>query len=353
MKSTRQILVFTTIASSLIVGLIASSTSSQNNVLNLFTWSEYMDPAILKQFEKQFGAKINVSLYESNEDMLAKLEAGGKNQYDLIVPSDYIIPVLIRKNLLQKFDATKIPNLKNLDKQFSNTPVDPKNEYLAGYQWGTAGVLYRKDKLKRAPTTWAAFFDAKQQPGSFMIMDDPRVTIGSALKYLGKSLNSTNTQDLKAAGALLTDAKRRSRGLTQGVGGKAQVESGNVSMAVVFNGDGVRAANESKGKFGFVVPKEGSMIALDFMTIPAGAPNPALAHQFINHVLEAKIGAQLSNWTQYGTPNAAARAFIRPADLKNTGIYPDATTMKNLEYIKDLGKEMRLYDGIWTKFKAK
>jgi spermidine/putrescine transport system substrate-binding protein len=347
MKS-RLILAVTTISTSLM-----ALSSGQNNVLNFFTWSEYIDPAIIKQFEKQFGAKVKTTFYESNEDMLAKLEAGGKGQYDLIVPSDYIIPVLIRKNLLQKFDAAKIPNLKNLDKQFSNTPVDPKNEYLAGYQWGTAGVLYRKDKLKRAPTTWATYYDSKQQPGSFMMMDDPRVTIGSALKYLGKSLNSTDQESLRAAVTLLSDAKRRSKGLTQGVGGKAQVESGNVTMAVVFNGDGVRAVNESKGKLGFVVPKEGSMIALDFMTIPAGAPNPTLAHQFIDYVLEAKIGAQLSNWTQYGTPNAAARAFISPSDLKNTGIYPDMATMKNLEYIKDLGKDARLYDAIWTKFKAK
>jgi spermidine/putrescine transport system substrate-binding protein len=345
--TSRLILAVTTIATSLTAGI----SSSQNNVLNFFTWSEYMDPAIIKQFEQQFGAKVNITLYESNEDMLAKLEAGGKGQYDLIVPSDYIVPVLLRKNLLQKLEPTQLPNYKNLSKPFVSTPIDPKNQYTAGYQWGTSGILYRKDKLKTVPS-WASIFDPKQQPGNFTMMDDPRVTIGSALKYLGKSLNSTNTTDLRAAEKLLSDAKRRSKGLAVGIAGRAQVESGNAVMTVVFNGDGVRATGENK-LLGFVVPKEGSTIALDLMAIPTGAPNPKLAQQFINYILEPKIGAQLSNWTQYGTPNGAARAFINPKDLKNTGIYPDAPTMAKLEYIKDLGKGARLYDAVWTKFKAK
>ena len=337
-----------TLASAVLVGI----SSGQNRVLSFFTWSEYIDPAIIKSFEKKFSVQVKTTLYESNEDMLSKLKAGGKGQYDIIVPSDYIVPVLIGNRLLQKLDSAKIPNLKNLDKQFLGTPVDPENQYGAGYQWGTTGILYRKDKFKTTPNSWAIYFDPKQQPGAFMMMDDPRVTIGSALKYLGKSLNSTSLTDLQAAEKLLSNAKKRSKGFTVGIAGKSQVESGNVDMAVVFNGDGVRAMNDNKN-LAFFVPKEGSMIALDFMMIPAIAPSAALAHQFINYILEPKIGAQLSNYTQYGTPNTAAKPFLNPKDLKNVAIYPTAATMQNLEYIQDLGKNSRLYDAVWTKIKAK
>ena len=351
------------ILTAMTASVLAASSSGQDNTLSLFHWSEYMDPAIIKSFEAKFNAKVKLSLYESNEDMLAKLEAGGKNLYDVIVPTDYIVPVLVRKGLLQKLEPARLPNYKNLSTKFQATQFDPKNEYSAGYLWGTSGILYRKDKFQLAGVansgqgkslepSWALVFDAKKQAGPFVMMDDPRVTIGSALKYLGKSLNSTNVAELRAAQQLLEDAKRRSKGLTVSIAGNSAVASGSASFAVVFNGDAIRAAGENKN-LAFFVPREGSTISLDMMAIPAGAPNPKLAHAFINYLLDAKVSAQNANWAQFGSPNEAAKKFINQADLKNAAIYPSAAIMNKLEFVRDLGKGARLYDSVWTAFKAR
>ena len=142
-----------------LVAAIALVASAQQKRLNLFIWSEYIDPAVIKTFEKNTGAKVVTTLYESNEDMLAKLQAGGTKQYDIIVPSGYIVPVLLKQNLLRPLDATKIPNLKNLSERFRKVDFDSGNKYTVAYLWGTSGIGYRKDKFKGTPDSWAIMFD--------------------------------------------------------------------------------------------------------------------------------------------------------------------------------------------------
>ncbi|MFN3266710.1 MAG: spermidine/putrescine ABC transporter substrate-binding protein [Deinococcales bacterium] len=333
------------------VALLAQG-AAQTRTLNLFNWSEYMDPAILKDFEKQFNAKVNVSLYESNEDLITKLRANGGSQYDVIVPGQYAIPLLARSNLLLKLDKTKIPNLKNLAKKFINPNYDPNNTYSAAYQWGTVGVVYRKDKLKNPAQTWGLFFNRAQKQGSFLMMDSTREMLGPALKYLGKSLNSTNPEDIKAALELMVQAKGRSLGFDGGVGNRNKVAAGQADYGVAYNGDVIKLQEEDKN-LGFFVPQEGSVIFTDSMAIPIKAPNSQLAHQFINFILEPKIGARLSNYNRYASPNEAAKPFINPADAKNPGVYPPANVMAKLEFILDLGKNNALYDSAWTKIKAR
>jgi spermidine/putrescine transport system substrate-binding protein len=326
--------------------------AAQTRTLNLFNWSEYMDPAILKDFEKQFNAKVNVSLYESNEDLIAKLKANGGSQYDVIVPGQYAIPLLSRSNLLLKLDKTKIPNLKNLSKKFVNPSYDPNNTHSAAYQWGTVGVVYRKDKLKNPDQTWGLFFDKSKQQGSFLMMDSTREMLGPVLKYLGKSLNSTKPDDLRAALDTMVDAKGRSLGFDGGVGNRNKVAAGQANYGVAYNGDAVKLQAEDKN-IGFFVPKEGSVIFTDSMAIPVKAPNAVLAHQFINFILEPKVGARLSNYNRYASPNEASKPFIDPTDVKNPGVYPPANVMAKLEFILDLGKDNALYDSVWTKIKAR
>ncbi len=326
--------------------------SAQTRVLNLYNWSEYMDPAILKDFEKQFNARVNVSLFESNEDLIAKLKANGGSQYDVVVPGQYAIPLMSRLNLLLKLDKSKIPNLKNLSKKFVNPSYDPNNTYSAAYQWGTVGVVYRKDKLKNPEQSWGLFFDKTKQQGTFLMMDSSREMLGPVLKYLKKSLNSTKPDDLRAALDLMVDAKNRSLGFDGGVGNRNKVAAAQANYGVAYNGDVVKLQAEDPN-LGFFVPKEGSVIFTDSMAIPVKAPNAALAHQFINFILEPKVGARLSTYNQYATPNEAAKPFLSKADVQNPAIYPPANVMANLEFILDLGKDNNLYDSVWTKVKAR
>ncbi len=325
--------------------------SAAPRTLVLFNWSEYIDPKILRDFEKQFNAKVQTPLYESNEDLLGKLKQGGVS-YDVIVPSDYIVPVMLKQGLLRKLERSKIPNFKNLNSKFVNTSFDPKSQYTVGYQWGSTGIVYSKKAYPNVNPSWGILFDAKQTKGNFQMMDDPRVTIGAALKYLGKSLNSKKLEDLKAAEALISSAKARSKGFVDGTSASKRIISGLLTAAITYNGEGNKYVKEDRN-VGFFIPKEGSTFALDVMAIPASSKNPDLAHQFINYLLEPKVGAQLSNFTSYASPNEAAKPFIDKSLTGNPAVYPPATVLSKLEPVLDLGADQKLYDTVWTRVKSK
>lgn len=323
--------------------------------INVFIWSEYIDEEIPVEFEKATGIKVRMDLYESNEDMMAKLQAGGVSQYDIIVPSDYIMPALIELGLVQKLDHSKLPNLKNLMPRFTQTTYDPGNVYTAAYQWGTVGLLYRSDMLKDFNGSWSTIFEPAKSPGNFLLIDSSREMIGIALLYLGYEFNSTNPKELLAAADLISATKNRQDclGFKGGVGGKNDVVSGSAAAAIVYNGDAIQAiSNNEDVPLVFTVPKEGSEIWYDSMAIPARAPNVSAAHKFINYILDAQVGAQLSNWNQYATPNEASKEFITPEDLENSGIYPTEDIMKVLFFTEDLGNKMKLVDEAWTRAKS-
>ena len=325
--------------------------------LRVFTWSEYMDEEKMPaDFEARFGIKVRLDIFENNEEMVAKLQAGGAGQYDIIVPSDYIMPVLINQQLVQPLNHEKLPNLKNLKPRFRNTDYDPGNVYSVAYQWGTVGLMYRKDKVDDAAVrSWSVLFDPDKQPGPFWLIDGVREMMGIALVYLGKDFNSTFPGDLGAAADLLVATKRTPNclGFKPGVGGKNDVVAGTAVAAIVYNGDAIQSVSEDPTRLGFVIPNEGSEIWLDSMCIPIRAPNPDAAHKWINWLLEPEVGAALSNYNQYATPNAAAEAFIRPEDLKNPGIYPTPEIMEKLHFTKDLGKDNRIMDEAWTRAKSR
>ncbi|MGD8647345.1 MAG: spermidine/putrescine ABC transporter substrate-binding protein, partial [Desulfobacterales bacterium] len=316
-------LIFLLVAWSIVFG---GTVFAAEKELKIFIWSEYMDEENMpKEFEKATGIKVRLDLYESNEDMMAKLQAGGVSQYDLIVPSDYIMPSLINLKLIQPLDHSKIPNLKNLGTKFQQTTFDPGNKFSVGYQWGTVGLMYRKDRIKEDDAkSWSIVFDPKKDPGPFALIDSVREMMGIALLYLGYDFNSIKPKELKAAADLLVQTKKRQTclGFKGGVGGKNDVVAGAASAAIVYNGDAIQAIAEDPKKLGFVVPKEGSEVWLDSMCIPAKAPNPDAAHKWINWILDPKVNASLSNYNHFATPNDAAKPYLNKEDLENPGVWP-------------------------------
>ncbi len=323
------------------------------NELRLYIWSEYIDPAIIKSFEQKFNCKVFVDLYESNEEMTAKLLAGGVSQYDIVVPSGYAVKSMIQQELLKKIDKTKIPNLKNLDPKFDKLPSDPNGDYSVPYQWGTVGIYYRTDKVKDFKPTWQMVL-GNDPKGTFILMDSTREMIGSVLIALGKSPNTTNKADIIAAAQALLKTKKNKdfKGFEGGIGGKNQVIAGAAAMAVTYNGDAVRGMTDNPNT-AFVNPEEGGLIWVDSMGITAKAPNAELAYMFVNYILDPQIGAQLSNFNRYPTPNAAAIPFITPEDLKNPAIYPSEATKSKLQFLDDLGMGNRIYDEAWTMIKSR
>ena len=326
--------------------------------LNLFLYSEYIDPQILADFTKEHGTEVHVSLFESTEEMLAKLQhAAGTTQYDLVVAPNQAIAAMRRLNLIQPLDHAKLPHLGNLAPRFRDPAYDPNSTTSVAYQWGTVGLMHRQGLLPEGERpSWSLLFDPAQHPGTFVLLDEARDQLGVALKFLGHSVNATDPAALKKAGELLLEAKRaqKARGFEGGVGGKNRVAAGSVDMAVVWNGDAVRAMDEvGQDKVSFVIPKEGSIIWTDALVITSGAPNPDGAHALIDYLLRPEVGARLSAFTKYATPNQAALPHLPAADRENSAIYPSEEVLSTLEYLTDVGAHTRLYDEVWTAVKAR
>jgi len=331
---------------------LSSPLTAAEAKLNVFIWSEYLDPAVVKDFERQHACKVTVDVYEDAESMLAKLQGGGTALYDLVVPPDHLVPTMVKLGLLAPLRPANLPNLKNLDAKFANPPYDRGNRFSVAYQWGTVGILVRPAAGRPVAETWGLVFDAKQQPGKFVLIDSVRDCLGAALKFKGHSLNSTEIPHLKEARDLVIEAKRRATGFDGSVGAKNKIVAKSVAAAIVYSGEAARAMTDD-ASLRYIIPREGSQIWVDNLCIPAKAPHRDLAEKFINFVLDAKTGARLADFGQFATANAAAKPFIKPDDAKNPAIYPPADVMAKLEFLEDLGAKTKLYDEAWTQVKAR
>jgi spermidine/putrescine transport system substrate-binding protein len=311
--------------------------------LHIYNWSDYIAEDTVPNFEKEFGVKVTYDTYESNEEMVAKLQAGATG-YDIIVPSGYIIPVLVATDLITPINRKYIPNWGNISTIFLNLPTDPNNAHTVPWQWGTSGIAYRSDKVKVPVDSWAIFHDAKLK-GKLTMMDDGREVIGSQLRFRGHSLNSTDAKELAQAKTDAIEAKKNLKAyLSAPV--KAQLISGDVWISQLWNGDTAQAKAEQP-HLAYVVPKEGCTIWCDNMCIPKSAPNKRAAHEWMNYILRPYVGAELSETTGYGTPNAAAAKV-----MKDPVPYPTEEELERLEYQVDLGKDTATWDQIWTEIKS-
>ena len=311
--------------------------------LHVYNWSDYIAEDTVPNFQKEFGVKVTYDTYESNEEMVAKLQAGATG-YDIVVPSGYIVPVMVATDLITPVHRKYITNFNNISPIFQNLATDPGNKYTVPWQWGTSGIAYRTDKVKTPMDSWAVFHD-KRFAKKMTMMDDGREVIGSQLRFRGHSLNSTNPTELSQAKADSIAAKKQLKAYISAPV-KAQLISGDVWISQLWNGDTTQAKAEQPN-LGYVIPKEGCTIWGDSMCIPKSAPNKRAAHEWMNYILRPQVGAALSEATGYGTPNAAAAKV-----MKNPVPYPTEEELKRLEYQVDLGKDTATWDQIWTEIKS-
>lgn len=335
-----------------LLALSALFSPAANYKLNLFIWSEYIDPGIITEFEKRYDAKVTMDVYEDEAAMLAKLQGGGAAMYDVIVPPDHIVPALIKLGLVAPLRHENVPNVRHIDERFASPWYDPSNRFTVPYQWGTLGIYARKPQDAQYNESWGLLFDPAAQPGPFVILDGMRDTIGAALKYKGHSVNTTDTRALLSARDLLVNAKKRSLGFEGGVGGKNRVLARTAVAAMAYSGDAMRGMKEDADTYYFI-PREGSQIWVDNLAVCAKAPNRIVAERFLNFILDPQIGARLADYNQYATPNKAALAHVHPDNLANPTIYPPPDVMKRLEFLRELGPGRKLYDEVWTQIKAK
>jgi spermidine/putrescine transport system substrate-binding protein len=305
--------------------------------LNFYNWDTYIGETTLEDFKEASGIDVNMSLFATNDELFAKLRAGNPG-FDVIVPGSEFVERMIKADLLEPLDHSKIPNIKNVAPEFiKDAPFDPGRKYSMPYTWLVIGIGYRKSKVKEVPDSWKYLFDSDQYKGKIAVMSDASELFRNCFKYLGQSLNDASTELLKQAEAVLTKQKPNIKAFHED-NGQDLLASGEVDVVMEYNGDIAQIMAEDED-ISFVVPKEGAMRQQDTLAIPKGAPHPENALKFINFILDAKVGSEISTTIQYPSPNAAAVALMPDSYKNNTVIFPPADVMAKCEYPNYLGPE--------------
>jgi len=329
-------------------------TSKLASEIYLYNWSEYIDPAIKDQFEEECGVKVVETNFDSNETLLATLQAGG-SEYDIIVPSDYMVTTLIDEGMVMELDYNVITNIKNMEPINVNQYFDPEQKYTVPWFWGTSGFAVDTNVVTDYSNSWSMLFDPNSPYcGQISMLDDQRETLGAALMYLGYSINDTDPAHLEEAKDLLVAQAPCVKAYDSQTNDDLII-CGETVLAHIWTGDALLAGDpEYGGRDGivYVIPDEGCTIWQDNMMIPLDAPNPYTAMVFMNYTQFPEIAAQNAEWVGYATPNKAAKEFIDPDMLTDESVYPPAEVETRLQWIEDVGNAYELYDRVWTEFKA-
>jgi spermidine/putrescine transport system substrate-binding protein len=330
----------------------AKPTSTE---LNLYGWTDYVPQQMLDDFTAKYGIKVNYDTYSSNEEMLAKIQAGASG-YDLVIPSDYTVAIMVAQNMLEPLDRSQIPNFSNLDPKYISQYYDPGNKYSIPYQWGTTAMAYDKTKVPFEPKKWADLWDPAFK-NKLVLLDDSREIPGMALQVLGFDRNSTNSQELDQAKQKLIELKPNIL-LFNSDDPETALITDEAWAGLVYNGNAALAHNENPD-IAYICPAEGCGLWFDNLAIPTGAPHPDAANAFLNFVLDPKESILISKEFPYSNPNAAALEFLKTEDPAAYEAYmgypatnPPADFLANASPIKDVGDATALYDQLWTDFKG-
>ena len=329
--------------------------AKSGETINVYNWGEYISNGVdgsldvNKEFTKRTGIQVNYTTFESNENLYAKLVSGGAN-YDVIIPSDYMISKLTAEGMLEKLDFRNIPNFRYIDKQFQNPVYDPKNEYSVPYTWGVVGIFYNKKYVKEKVDSWKILWDEKYA-GKILMFDNPRDAFGIAQKILGYSYNSTDPAQWEEAAMLL----KRQKPLVQAYVMDQifdKMSSGDAWLAPYYAGDAATLV-EDNPDIGFAIPeKEGTNFFVDAVCIPKGSRHKAAAEAYINFLCDPEIAAANVDYIGYSTPESAAKELLPKEVVDNPIFYPDQKILNRSEIFTNLPDDTnRLLDTLWAEVK--
>jgi spermidine/putrescine transport system substrate-binding protein len=332
----------------------ASNTPEKaSGTLLYYNWADYVNPKTYPAFTAASGVKIKKDFFKSNEELQAKLQAGGSG-YDLAAPTGYMVGILAAAGLLEPIDYSLLPNVtKNIDPKFRGLPYDKADKWSVPKDWGTTGFMYRSDKVKTKPTSWKEFFELAKGPhsGKVTVLDGIPEVIGSTAVMLGFSYNTSDPGELDQVKKELIALKPHIQAITS-TNYKQALIAGKTHMSLGWNGDGAAAA--AKAPVTYVVADEGGEFWVDAYVIPKGAKNPRAAHEWINYVYDPKHNSLETEYTYYGSP--VKRDLLQPVmDKKVFGdetVFPPPAKLEKLEPNSVTAKGTKLRDRIWTEFKA-
>ncbi len=338
------------------VGVLSYATGSRP-VVNVCSWGEYIDEDLITQFEEQTGIRVNYQTAESNEALYSLLKSGGAD-YDVVVPSDYMIGRLIAEDMLEPLDYSQIPNFSLIDGRFKNLSYDPDNRYTVPYTWGTLGIIYNTSLVDEEITSWSALYDDKYA-GQVLLINNSRDAIGEALFYLGCSVNTADKEEIRRAYELVADANRR--GVFQGrVMDEVfqKMEGGNAAIATYYAGDYI-SMRENNEDLAFVIPEEGSNWFVDAMCMLKDAPHQREAHMWMDFIASTDANLANMHYIGYASPNREALERYPDYYLEQEGeeldpeifeimVTPPETLERCEAYLNLPGETLTLYKDLWT-----
>jgi len=322
--------------------------AGSNGVVNVYNWGEYIDESILRDFEEETGITVNYDTFDTNEGLYSVLSMGGVD-YDVIIPSDYMVSRMIDEGMLEKLDFGNIPNISLISDEYKNREYDPTGEYTVPYLGGVTGIIYNSAVIKDEITNWSALFNPDYS-GQILMFDNSRDAVGIALKYLGYSLNTTNEAELDEAFALLKEQKPLLQAYVMDqIFDK--LESGEAAIGPYYAGDYLTML-ENNPDLRFVVPDEGSNVFIDLMCVPKGAANKTNAEIFINYMCRTDVSLKNSEFVGYTSPNAEVEAQIELDDEARAVMYPSQDILARCEYFTNLPQAiLDKYDSDWVELK--
>src|SRR6266536_2866868 len=340
----------------------------QSTELNLFVWTEYIPQDMQECFEKVYNIKVNRDEYSANEEMYAKLSAGG-TAYDLVQPTDYIVGPMVKNGLIQKLDQSKLPVLANFDPNYLNLSFDQGNEYTIPYEAGTDAIVYNADKVTTPPQSFADLWKP-EYAGKLVMLDDSRATIGATLLTLGYDVNTKDPKQLDEAKAKLKQLVPNVK-LFDSDSPKTALIAGDVDLGMTWTGEAFLAQQEVPS-IQYVYPTEGAILWQDNWAMPKDAPHPDAAYAWLNYTMQGNVFWMMLRDFPYTNPNKAVLDFAKGNSMEVNDVNGNPTTLskiydaymnspitntppeaiKNGHRIDDVGDALPLYDQLWTEVKG-
>ncbi len=340
----------------------------QSKELNLFVWTEYIPQDMIDCFEKVYEIKVNRDEYSANEEMYAKLSAGGTS-YDLVQPTDYIVSLMVRQGLLQELDHSKLPVLSNFDPNYLNLSFDTGNKYTIPYQAGTDAIVYNADTVTNPPKSWADLWNP-DYAGKMIFLDDSRAVIGATLLTLGYDVNTKDPKQLDEAKAKLKELVPNVKAFDSD-SPKTALIAGDVDLGMTWTGEAFLAQQEVPS-ITYVYPTEGAIIWQDNWAMPKDAPHTDAAYAWLNYTMQGDVFWMMLRDFPYTQPNKAALDYAKGNTMDVNDVNGNPTTLskiydaymnspitntppeaiKNGHRIDDVGDALPLYDQLWTEVKG-
>jgi len=318
--------------------------------LNVYNWDTYIGRTTLADFRAATGVDVNMSLFATNDELFAKLRAGNPG-FDVIVPSDEFVQRMIAADMLEPLDHARIPNFRNVAPGFQDAGFDPGRRYSMPYTWLATGIGYRKSRVDGVPDSWKWLFDSDRYKDRIALISESADVIRLGAKYLGHPIRGVTPELCRQVEQMLIRQKPNIR-VFHDDNGQDLLLQGEVDVVMEYNGD-IAQVMRSDPDLDFVIPREGSLLNSDCLAIPKGAPRPGNAHAFINYLLDARAGAEISRTILYPTPNAAARALMPASYRDDPVIFPPQAELARCEYgVYEGARTQQMFEEAMTRIRA-